>query len=271
MASTQGKTPVDSHPLSPEQTPPRSRRTRDSRPATATSTNYFTLKAQLEQDQPSSSKRDGSARALEKRRAVDIPSPGTGAGLASLTATQWDTLTVTRAPPLFVVGSPHDHDRVYPHVVVTADVEGGETESALSNQVLATKWHTYSDEAIQATISKLSASDTPADGASHPYHTALRVLSSAVHNLSRVRLELEEARRALREKELARKARAQELLNELVPSEQDIAKRVIQSLFTDDDEDEHRVERKQSTIVRDYQCIDCAILTNVLYSRFPNH
>ena len=50
----------------------------------------------------------------------------------------------------------------------------------------------------------------------------------------------------LYEEELARRKRADELLKELEPSEQVIARRLIQSLFTDhdDDENEHNVHRK---------------------------
>jgi small G protein signaling modulator 3 len=78
----------------------------------------------------------------------------------------------------------------------------------VTSQIITTKWHTYSDEAIQTAISKFSASESPADAPDYPYHTTLRILSSAVHNLSRVRLELEDTRKVLYEKELARRKRA---------------------------------------------------------------
>lgn len=164
----------------------------------------------------------------------------------------WDdpTITTTKVPPLFVVGSPHDHllNPTTPEVHVTAESDVDGVDPTVSAQVMATKWHTYSDEAIQATISQLGASDSPANTPSHPYHTALRVLSSAVNNLSRARIELEETRRALREREVAKKKRADALLKELQPSDQEVARRVIQSLFTDDDENEHRVHRKLSVL-----------------------
>ena len=48
----------------------------------------------------------------------------------------------------------------------------------------------------------------------------------------------------LYEEELARRKRADELLKELEPSEQVIARHLIQLLFTDDDENEHNVHRK---------------------------
>lgn len=62
-------------------------------------------------------------------------------------------------------------------------------------------------------------------------------------------MELEESRRVLQEKEIARKHRAEVLMTELQPSERDIARRVIQSIFTDDDEDRHQVRRQHSLMV----------------------
>ncbi|KDR78593.1 hypothetical protein GALMADRAFT_244042 [Galerina marginata CBS 339.88] len=248
MASTHTKTPVHSHPLSPEDVPSKGRRNRgqqssEARPA-STASNYFSLKAQQEQHHPELPNWDGSVRGYgktERARAEENNS-------SSLTVL-WDK-PPSKAPPLFVVGSLHDLSMAHgnPEVFVTGEPELEGVNSAVSAQVLATKWHTYSDEAIQATISKLSASDSPADAPSHPYHTALRVLSSAVHNLSRARLELEEARKILQEKEVAKRKRANELLKELKPSEQEVARRVIQSLFTDDDENVHQVHRKQSVL-----------------------
>lgn len=155
--------------------------------------------------------------------------------------------------PLFVVGSPHDAAptsvRGYPDVLVTDESDPDVFGPSLTAQVLATRWHEYSDEAIQSVISNFSVSESPAEVSSHPYHSALRVLSSALHNMSRVRLELEEQRRVLQEKELARRERADALMKELQPSEQDIARRVIQSIFTDADEAKHQIRRQQSLMV----------------------
>jgi hypothetical protein len=238
MASSHNsKTPVHSHPLSPEEIPSKSRRNRvthasDAKPTTVAG-NYFSLKAQLEQDLQGTPNWDGSVRGYGKSE------KGKSVGDSSTSlSVMWD-----RAAPLFVVGSPQDRSLGQPNqdFIVTG---------AIASQVLTTKWHTYSDEAIQATISNFSASESPSDIPNHPYHTTLRILSSAVHNLSRVRLELEDARKVLYEKELARRKRADELLKELEPSEKVIARRLIQSLFTDDDENEHNVRRKQSVMVR---------------------
>ena len=248
MASSHNsKTPVHSHPLSPEEIPSKGRRNRathtsNTKPTTVTG-NYFTLKAQLEQDLQGTPNWDGSVRGYGKSEKGKSVVEGSSTSLSAM----WD-----RAAPLFVVGSPQDRSlgQPNPEFIVTGEMDVEGVAPAIASQVLATKWHTYSDEAIQVTVSNYSASESPTDAPNHPYHTILRTLSSAVHNLSRVRLELEDARKVLYEKELARRKRADELLKELEPSEQVIARRLVQSLFTDDDENEHNVHRKQSVMVR---------------------
>ena len=61
-------------------------------------------------------------------------------------------------------------------------------------------------------------------------------------------------------KELARRKQADELLKELEPSEQVIARHFIQSLFTDDDENEHNIHRKQGVMVCSLFSHDISIL-----------
>jgi hypothetical protein len=119
-----------------------------------------------------------------------------------------------------------------------------------ASRILSSPWHDYSDEAIQSAISAISVSESPASVSTHPYHTALRVLSSAVHNLTKIRREMEDSLRVIQEKERARRQRAEELMKELQQPDRDIARRVMQSLFTDDDEGMHKVERNQSHAVR---------------------
>lgn len=118
-------------------------------------------------------------------------------------------------------------------------------------QVLGTKWHEYSDEDIDSTISRIGASTSTPDSPNNSYHSTLRVLSSAVYRLSKARAELEESRRLLLEKEAARRARGEQLMKELQSSEQDVARRVLQSLFPDDDEERREVQRKPSDTVSD--------------------
>jgi hypothetical protein len=258
MASNHSKTPVHSHPLSVEEMSYKGRRNRSIQDteATRSTPNYFTLKAKLDQDNEAgqeSGNWDGSVRGFsraDKRRSLEggfVRKPSS-ASLASVREKQ------ARSPPQIVVGSPNDSSVLPPHIrkipeFYLTDSDASDFASPMSVQVLATRWHEYSDEAIQAAISKLSVAESPSDVSTHPYHPALRVLSSALHNLSRVRLELEESRRVLQMKEMDRRHRVEALMEELQPSEQDIARRVIQSIFTDDNEGRHQIQRQQSLMV----------------------
>ncbi|KAG5643082.1 hypothetical protein DXG03_001577 [Asterophora parasitica] len=166
----------------------------------------------------------------------------------------WDRPNTTA--PSFVVGSSRDSATPpsrgpslrNPEVIVTSASDTDTYGTAVITQVLTTEWHKYSNDAIQSAISNISVSESPADVSTHPYHAALRVLSSALHNLSRVRLDLEENRKLLQEKEISRRERADALMKELQPSEQDVARRVIQSIFTDADETRHQIRRQQSFV-----------------------
>ncbi|KAI6037680.1 small G protein signaling modulator 3 [Pisolithus marmoratus] len=90
--------------------------------------------------------------------------------------------------PRFVVGPPYDNA----HFLPASPEAPPELSSPFATQVLSNTWHSYSDE----------------------YHAALRVLSSAVHHMSRACLELEEYCRVLEEKSSAQKQRAEALLQE---------------------------------------------------------
>lgn len=272
-ASVHLKTPAQitthSHPLSPEidEAPVISRR-RTGRSHTGASTssrgtgtktnhepspvpknsnnNYFALKAQLDAEN-SPANWDGSVRGYgngraerekEKRRSMES-NPSKASSSLSL-AGMWER---SSPAPLFVVGSS-------PDVIVTdeteiSDVFGGPSHS-LTAQVLAARWHEYDDEAIEGAVLRLNHSDSPStDASSHPYYLALRVLSA---NMERVKVELEEQRRILRQKEdreKVRQERADALIRELVkPSEQDVARRVVRTIFSDGGEEEkgHRPE-----------------------------
>ncbi|TFY78596.1 hypothetical protein EWM64_g5421 [Hericium alpestre] len=252
-------TPVHSHPLLADEPPSRSgRHTRpavkhdalspidngDARP----SPNYFTLKAQLQERAEAGSRHpsatwDGSVRGYGVGKADKRGGEG---NRRNPLATLWDSPEAEREAPLFVVGSSKDSQDSLSRAaeLVTDDV--GLTPEAAAN-ILATPWHDYSDEAVQSAIASLSHSDSPASASGHPYHSALRVLSSATHNLTRIRRELEDARRLLQEKEVARRKRANELMKELQPSEQEVARRLLQCLFTDDDEGGRQLVYKSLT------------------------
>lgn len=253
MASEHLKTPAHSHPLSLDEQPSRSRRSRESRNDSRPTTNYFTLKAQLEQGTPGAPNWDGSVRGYHKpgqRRYSDAR------GHDKLpTASLWDGQSQSATPSLFVEGSSSNDDPTLPKrhddpkFVITEVFHSDQFGALTVGHVLSTKWHECSNDTIDAAISKISTVGSSEDGVNHPYFTALRILSTAYHGLSHTRLELEETKRLAKEKEAARKQRAEDLLQELLPSERDVARKVIQSIFANDDEDRHKVQRKQSALV----------------------
>ncbi|KAG6829677.1 hypothetical protein H0H87_010517 [Tephrocybe sp. NHM501043] len=254
MATSQIKTPVHSHPLSPEENPSRNRRSRtqtESGSQQRSPTNYHSLRAQYEADNSVGANWDGSVRGYGKTAKDRMD----GSGRKNLSSLWSQPNGVVS--PVFVVGSSRDSllspppslGLGNPDVIVTSDSDGEMYGAAVTSQVLSTKWHECSDDAIQSAISSIGASKSSGESLRHPYHTALRVLSSALHNLTRVRMELEERKKVLQEKEIARRERADVLIKELQNSEQDVAKRVIQSIFTDADESHHQVRRQQSLMV----------------------
>lgn len=265
--------PVHLHPLAPDELPPlRGRKSRAAQDASTDTlkpqNNYFTLKAQLEKLGESDVKSGtssvrpvgnaepnwcgslGHGRPEWQEANEEHDPPRRRSSVTSLSAL-WNGTTHS---PCFVVAPPYDTSYLVPQSPGASSranhlfSEGGfpELSTPLAAQVLANTWHNYSNEAIQSAISQLSVRESPADVDGHPYHAALRVLSSALHHMSHRCLELEERRRILEEKQVAGKQRAETLLEELPLSDRDVARRVIQSIFTDDDEHKHHVERQQS-------------------------
>ncbi|KAF9450458.1 TBC-domain-containing protein [Macrolepiota fuliginosa MF-IS2] len=243
MASTHLKTPAHSHPLSPDELPSRGRRSREPpRTDAKPTTNYFTLKAQLEQDTSDTPNWDGSVRGygkLNKRRRSDARAQDKPSATSPWDRQQEDGM---------LLGTPKDNTRHEPEFVITEVFDSDQYNSLVTGHVLSTKWHECADDAIEAAVSKLASMEAPGDVVNHPYFTSLRILSSAYHSLAYARSELQHHKRLVEEKEAARRKRADELLHELQPSERDIARRVIQSIFTDDDENLHQVQRRQSAI-----------------------
>ncbi|KAF9648956.1 TBC-domain-containing protein [Thelephora ganbajun] len=214
-----------SHPLSTEPTPGSSRsrrsRGRQGSDASRTASSYFTLRSQLQPDDASltnSATWDGSVRGYGSRNVERLPGHDRDISVSSVSSI-WDRSASRQTP------------------VIDA-----------TSEVLTTRWHRQSDQAIQSTISKLDFHDSSSDAARHPYHAALRILSSALSNMRKAYKTLEEDRALLQEKEAARKERADQLLRELPLSERDIAKRILQSLFPDDDEHVHQIQRRQSNL-----------------------
>ena len=259
MASTPTTTPVHHHPLSPNDVPSgRSRRSRGGNtpgtdPKAALNTNYFGLKAQLENDENNETHAgwDGSVRRLAKVKGETTArrSSGSSTSLPEMFNRKASTSkNDSRNTPLIIVASSSSSEQ---------PTEPSEPSFSFTSQILATKWHEYSDEAIQSAISSISSSSSPADVSNNPYHSVLRCLSLALSNMARVRAELEERKRLLEERELARRQRAEELLGELMqPNERDVVTRVVKEIFADDEEqveenhdNTHEVRKQQSFMV----------------------
>ncbi|KAI1792153.1 TBC-domain-containing protein [Ganoderma leucocontextum] len=232
-SSTQS-TPAHHHPLSQDDVPSRGRRSRGkpSEDSPRPQTDYFTLKAKLENASEeqlgyTNANWDGSVR-------------GKGTG----------TRRSVKPTPLIVVESSSDDGAPQlSKYELFGDFlsEDGAVQFPPSTtvKILSTRWHSFTDDAIRSAVSTLAIPSSPNDNPEHPCYAILRVLSSAVHSLTRARQELEDSKRALLEREAARKERAKQLLQELPLSEKDIGNRVFQSLFPDDDETSHQVHRMQ--------------------------
>jgi hypothetical protein len=79
-------------------------------------------------------------------------------------------------------------------------------------------------------------------------------------------MDLEDKRRRLEEREREQRRRAERLVEEMGEmggQEREVAKRLLQSLFPDDDEGVHQVQRKQSHMVGDYFCAVFLLITTI--------
>ncbi|KAI0656439.1 TBC-domain-containing protein [Cubamyces menziesii] len=236
MASSSAQTtPAHSHPLSQEEVPSRGRRSRGkpSEDSPRPGVDYFTLKAKLDstseqQSRHSNANWDGSVR-------------GYGKG----------SRRSGKPPPLIVVE--HSSEDVGTNSNAAYEVLNdalpehatGPFSPTTASKILAAPWHDLPNDEISSAVSKYAGEATDVAALDHPCYAIMRVLSSAVHNLTQARRELEENRRVLLERESARKERVNQLLRELQPSDKEIANRVIQSLFPNDDESTHQVHRVQ--------------------------
>ncbi|KAI0648684.1 TBC-domain-containing protein [Trametes meyenii] len=238
MASTSTQsTPAHSHPLLDEEAPSsRGRRSRGkpSEDSPRLSPDYFSLKAKLdddarEQTRHTSANWDGSVRGYGKgsRRSAKPPP------LIVVESSSEDTIGANTTAKYEIV-----RDALPEHA-------SGPFSPSATSKILSAPWHEYSDDALRSAVSKLSGEATEDSGPDHTCYAIMRVLSSAVHNLTRARQELEANRRVLMEREAARQERVNQLLRELQPSEKDIAQRILQSLFPNDDESTHQVHRIQ--------------------------
>jgi hypothetical protein len=248
LSALAATTPIHiNHPLSTEPAPGSSRsrrsRGRQGSDASRTASAYFTLKSQLQPDDASlinGATWDGSVRGLGSRNAERSHGRNRDESLSSL----WDRSTNRQTPVIVVEQPDSSHSSDAPRKSIPFQLHGEclSLDKDATLEVLTTRWHRQSDQAIQSTISKLDFHDSSPDAARHPYHAALRILSSALSNMRKACKALEDDRALLQEKETARKERADQLLRELPPSERDLARRIIQSLFPDDDEHVHQIQ-----------------------------
>lgn len=248
-----------SHPLSiePTQGSSRSRRSRGRQgsDASRTASSYFTLKSQLQPDDASLTNGvtwDGSVRGFGTRNVDPLRGRDRDVSISPVSSL-WDR-SANRQAPVIVVEQPDSHHfdtAKLPRKAIPFQLHKDclSLDKDATSEVLTTRWHRQSDQAIQSTISKLDFQDPSSDAARHPYHAALRILSSALSNMRKTYKALEDDRALLQEKEVARRERANQLLRELPPPERDVARRVLQSLFPDDDEHVHQIHRRQSNVV----------------------
>ena len=99
--------------------------------------------------------------------------------------------------------------------------------------VLKNNWHEYSDSQIHSTLKNFQGSTTSSNETAHSYHPTIRILSAALSKLSDSRAQLERDRKLLEEKERLRRERADALVDEMRPADQQIARRLLTALFPD--------------------------------------
>lgn len=97
--------------------------------------------------------------------------------------------------------------------------------------VLSTRWHTLSDQEIQANIATLSSVQSPSDESNHPYHDTIRILSAACERLVRQAAALERARRSLQQQEARRKRAAERAVKDLKPGQRDTGQQLLSAIY----------------------------------------
>lgn len=228
MSGSSGQHSVNAetnHPLSPEQviSTPVGRRGRH-RPvdeesiSTRPHTNYFTLKAQLENGNTDL----GSSR-HERKSAVT-------------TLNNWrDAVRGTEAnappksAPQLIVNSAHRH------VKSLGPRERG-LDSLEPLKVLPIKWHELSDESFYNEVEKLGHELTPATDVATTSRSIVRLISRTLAEVTKERDEAEDVRRLLQERELRRKRQMQELLKAMSSRDREVGQRLFDSMFNDESE-----------------------------------
>ena len=232
-----------SHPLSPDlQTPAGNRRGRTRQP-TENSQSYFTPKPH--RSSPDKWKAGHNNRASWDGSAfahTPLSFPRDGSTSNSLSQTPF--LKMPSSNTVQKTGQMITHGNLFP---VEEHADFG---PITGSQVLETKWHRLSDEQIQDTISLLAVKSSSSEQAPlHPYCNTIRVMSAALEKLSLMRLELEEGRRLLIEKEKESRSRAQQLLEECEPSDQEVVRKFVNSLFAPQEEERNEPVKDHAFMV----------------------
>ena len=127
--------------------------------------------------------------------------------------------------------TPPDTPRVQPTRPTITVQEPHYLRVDATQRVLETKWHTITDDDIQATISDISVLGSPSEHPQNPYHAALRVLSDALEEAKHFRVAWEKEQRRQAEKREKVKGETQNM------SEVELAavKRTLQILYEGQD------------------------------------
>jgi len=125
--------------------------------------------------------------------------------------------------------TPPDTPRVKPTKPTITVEEPHYMRLDATQRVLETKWHTITDDDIQATISDISVIGSPSEHPQHPYHAALRVLSDALEEAKHFRAAWEKEQR--RQAENRRKVK--EEVRDMSEVENAAVQRILQILYED--------------------------------------
>jgi hypothetical protein len=127
--------------------------------------------------------------------------------------------------------SPPDTPRVQPTkpTITVQDCRYLRTDA--TQRVLETKWHTITDDEIQAIISDISVLGSPSEHPQHPYHAALRVLSDTLEEATRFRFAWEKEQRRQADK----RKKVNEEMKSMSKVEISAVQRTLQILYEDQD------------------------------------
>jgi hypothetical protein len=106
-----------------------------------------------------------------------------------------------------------------------------DNDDSATHLVLSTRWHTLSDQEIQASIANVSSVQSPSEESKHPYHETIRILSAACERLVKQATALERARKSIQRQEARRKRAAEQAVKELKPGQRDTGRLLLQAIY----------------------------------------